>query len=76
MSECTCHDHDHYRLLAFEHAAEMQAEVNRLLSLHVGWQLHGELSYFNGGYRREMVRVPDQRHWLLPNQSPPVPAQR
>ena len=72
MSECTCPCLDQYRLLAYEHAAELQVEVNRLMSLGVGWRLHGELQFFNGGYRREMIRVPDNRPWLIPHHSPPV----
>lgn len=70
---CQC-DHDRYRLLAFEHAAEMDAEVNRLLALPIRprWRLEGPLTFFNAGYRRELVRDLDSRDWLLPNQSPPV----
>ena len=79
MAECTCANRDlgRYRLLAFEHAAEMDAEVNRLLSLSIrpAWRLEGSLTFFNGGYRREMVRdvdTRDARDWLLPRHSPPV----
>lgn len=67
---CTCTCHDRYRLLAYEHSADLQCEVNRLLT--DGWKLHGTTFTFNGGYRQAMVRDVDTRYWLLPHQSPPV----
>jgi len=61
MSECTCNpDQGRYLLLAFEHAADMQAEVNRLMSLQIrpSWRLHGPTFFANAGYRQAMSRVP------------------
>lgn len=75
MSECTYNpDQGRYLLLAFEHAADLQAEVNRLMSLQIrpSWRLHGPTFFANAGYRQAMVRDTDSRDWLLPHQSPPV----